>query len=99
MNLRSQLKIYLERSGMTATKLSKISGVPNTTISDWLAGRLPRNLEQVKRVAVALGTSIDHLAFGTGFEAGQPTPVSLDEFFDDKWMEGTFEIKLRRLKK
>lgn len=98
MNLRAQLKIYLERSGMTATKLSKNSGVPNTTISDWLAGRQPRNLDQVKRVAEALGTSIDHLVFGVGFEAGTPKAVSLDEIISDQWMEGTFEIKLRRVK-
>lgn len=98
MNLRKQLKLYLERNGMTASQLARKSGVPNTTIADWLSGRKPRNLDQVKKVADALGVSIDHLAYGEGTK--EPERVSdVESLIGDDWIGGIFEVKMRRVKK
>lgn len=84
---------------MTASKLSRKSGVPNATLSDWLAGRKPRNLDQVKKVAEVFGTTIDHLCYGAEAREQKEPTVSLEALIDDKWLEGTFELKIRRVKK
>lgn len=48
--------------------LSRVSGVPKATLSDWIKGTSPRNLVQLKKVASAFKTSIDELCFGSGKE-------------------------------
>jgi len=66
MNLKFQLRVYLENRKMTASQLARLADVPKQSISDWLGGSIPRDLQKLKRVADALQTTVDHLAFGTG---------------------------------
>jgi transcriptional regulator with XRE-family HTH domain len=97
MNLRKQLKLYLARNGLSARQLARKSGVPNTTIGDWLAGRKPRNLDQVKRVADVLNTSIDHLVYGEGIQ--KPKSIDhVDDLIGDSWVSGIFEVRMRRVR-
>jgi transcriptional regulator with XRE-family HTH domain len=98
VNLKAQLKQYLVHLGLTASQLSRKAGVPDATISDWLAGRKPRNLDQVRKVAAALGTTIDHLVYGDGI-AKPEADINLEDLLGDKWIGGTFELKIRRVKK
>ncbi len=98
VNLRRQLLLYLERLDLTASQLSRKSGVPKQTISNWLAGQSPKDLTQVKKVATTLGTSVDHLCFGEGIEKSGDAAF-LDALSGDSWAGGIFEIKFRRVKK
>lgn len=98
MNLKAQLKLHLEYKGITASQLARKSMVPDATISDWLAGRRPRNLDQVRKVAEELGTTIDHLVYGKGI-AKPELDIDLGEILGDKWLVGTFELKIRRIRK
>jgi len=99
MNLKAQLKAHLNHCGLTASQLARKSGVPNQTLSDWLAGRRPRNLDQVQKVAAALNTTIDHLVYGDGVDQKSDQALSVDDLLGDRWVTGTFEVKFRRLKK
>jgi len=94
MNLKQQLRLYIKKRGFTAAQLSRLSGVPKQSISDWLAGANPRNIDQVKKVADALCVSLEHLCFGTD------DSVTADSMAESKseWTEGIFEIKFRRIK-
>ncbi len=96
MNLKQQLKLYLENREMSATQLSKKSGVSKQVISLWLSGGKPRNIEQVKSVAETLATSVDHLCFGSGIH--KATSGNFVEMPDDGWFTGVFEIKVRKIK-
>jgi len=98
MNLKSQLKIYLHHSGLTASQLAKKSSVPKQSISGWLSGNNPRDVRQVKKVADVFLTTVDHLMFGEGLTPEDKT-VSLDSLMGDGWISGVFEVRLRRLKK
>lgn len=98
MNLRKQLKLYLESNGLTTSQLARKSGVPNTTIADWLTGRKPRNLDQVKKVADAFNISIDHLVYGEGVREAEKV-TDLESLIGDGWIGGVFEVKMRRIKK
>ena len=63
VNLKSNLKKLIIDNNMNALKLSKATGVPNSTISDWLLGNSPKNITQVKSVAMHFNLSVDDLVF------------------------------------
>lgn len=63
MNLKLNLKIHLTARGLTVAELSRLTGVPKTTLSDWLTGRSPKNLTHLKAVADVLYVSVDELVF------------------------------------
>jgi transcriptional regulator with XRE-family HTH domain len=91
MNLKKNLGRLLAEKNMKAAKLSRLSGVPQTTLADWLAGGNPRDLRKVKLVAEVFGISVDELCFGEGRSGENPIEKHLDEI-----MAGTFEVILRR---
>lgn len=96
MRLKQQLQFYLDRKEVSAAQLSKQSGVSKQVLSLWLSGGKPRNVEQVKKVAEVLGTTVDHLCFGEGAEQ---SPKGLDEAFEGDWLSGIFEVRVRRVHK
>jgi transcriptional regulator with XRE-family HTH domain len=99
MNLKSQLKLYLEHTGMSASQLAKKSSVPRQSLSDWINGSKPRDIAQVKRVAAVLGTSVDHLVFGNGLDGNAKKVTELDALLGDEWISGLFEVRFRRVRK
>src|SRR3989338_10735419 len=86
MNLKSQLKLYLELRGMTAAEVSRKSGVSKQVLSLWLTGSSPKNIEQVKKVAAVLGTSVDHLCFGEGKDVESEKVVELNHLMGNDWI-------------
>lgn len=103
MNLKKQLKAYLQATNMSASELSRITGVPKQSISDWLAGSNPRDVRLVKKVADVFRVSLDHLYFGDGVEeAGEGEAlfiVKSDDSQTDEWISGIFEGRIRRIRK
>lgn len=97
MNLKNQLKFYLQKDDLTAAQLSKKSGVSKQVLSLWLKGASPKNVQQVKMVAEILKTSVDNLCFGDGKEPKKKS--EFDSMSEDEWFSGQFEIKIRRLMK
>ena len=101
MNLKKQIKIHLQLRGITASELSRQSGVPKQNISDWLAGTMPRDIRKVKKIADALNVSIDHLVFVEGTEVNEKGVIDFSKNQPNKlsdWMGGTFEVKFRKVK-
>jgi transcriptional regulator with XRE-family HTH domain len=96
INLKKQLKLYLETEDLSAAKLAKRSGVSKQVLSLWLSGGSPKNIEQVKKVAQVFGISVDHLCFGDGIADRRATFESAPE---GEWLGGIFEVKFRRLKR
>ncbi len=99
MNLKKQLKYYLDRNDLTASQLARKASVPKQSLSGWLAGSNPRDVKQVKRVADVLNTTLDNLLFGEGPEAQTQKAVDLGALVGDEWFSGVFEMKIRRVKK
>ncbi len=98
MNLKQQLKFYLEHREVSASQLARKAKVPKQSISGWLAGSNPRDIRQIKRVADVLGVTIDHLMFGSGEDSQQSKAKSFDALIDGEWFSGLFEVRLRRIK-
>ena len=101
MRLKDRLKTLLEVRGMTAASLSRLSGVSKQVISLWLSGSSPKKLDQLKRVADALGVTVDELCFGPPSRSANKgdgsinptTPLSTAEI-----ISGCFEVTIRRIK-
>lgn len=64
MFLKLQLQKYLNEKCISAAELSRRTGVPKQTISDWLSGSQPRKMDLLKKVADEFGVSITDLCFG-----------------------------------
>ncbi len=99
LNLKNQLRFFLDRREMTAAQLARKAGVPKQSLSGWLAGNNPRDVRQVKRVADTLETTVDHLMFGSGRGSGQEKPTELEALLGDGWVSGLFEVKFRRVRR
>ncbi len=95
MNLKYQLKHYLNEQKISASELSRRTGISKQSISDWLAGVHPRDLSNLKRVADELGVSVDNLLFGQGTMV-KLEGIPLDN--DQGWVSGVFEVKFRRMR-
>ncbi len=103
MNLKKQLKAYLKAKNLSASELSRITGIPKQSISDWLAGSNPRDIRLVKKVADVFSVSLDHLFFGDGVvervENVTLRQIEVPGEPDSEWITGVFEGKFRRVDK
>lgn len=89
------LKKLLQDSRITASKLSRETGVPTTTISNWLAGQSPKNIKQIYQVSRFFNVSIEELVFGVKPEIGGQNVLAK---LDSEIKAGNFEVILRRIK-
>lgn len=62
----------LQKYGVSAYKVSKATGVTQSTLSDWKRGRSTPKSENMKKMADYFGVSIDYLM--TGKEESQKEP-------------------------
>ena len=62
----------LQKYGVSAYKVSKATGVTQSTLSDWKRGRSTPKSENMKKLADYFGVSIDYLM--TGKEESQKEP-------------------------
>lgn len=99
MTLKKQLRFYLELNDLTAAQLARKANVPKQSLSGWLAGSNPRDVKQVKKVADALGVSLDNLMFGNGEDENLQKHTELNSLLGDDWIGGLFEVRFRRVKK
>lgn len=58
----NNIKQLREAAGISVLQLAKKSGVPYRTIYQWESGdRIPRDVYQLRKIAVALGVTIEDL--------------------------------------
>lgn len=97
MNLKNQLRFYLDLREMSATQLAKKSSVPKQSLAGWIAGSNPRDVRQVKRVADVLGVSLDNLLFGVGRDGGIAAESESCSYAKEDWVSGVFEVRIRKV--
>lgn len=98
MKLRSTLERHLKETGITASALAEKAGVPKATLLGWLAGKTPRDLNQLRSVAKFIGTTIDSLVFDDDtvltIDRDSLNGFRLDK---DGWHRGVVEVRFRHL--
>lgn len=58
------LKKLMRERGISARALSKETGIPASTLSEWSAGREPKLSEATVKLARYFGVSLEYLAVG-----------------------------------
>ncbi|MES2802586.1 MAG: helix-turn-helix transcriptional regulator [Bdellovibrionota bacterium] len=97
-NLMSNLKIsnvlknLMSKDRHTITSISKATGIPKSTISEWLNNRSPNPVHAAK-VAKHLGISLHYLLFSE-----EDSEEPLHRFVKEDLFNGTFEINIKRVK-
>ena len=86
------LKHLMKERKLTFKKLSQLSAVPASTIKTWSAGVEPKSLSHARKVARALGVSVEYLVFGES-SAQAPTMNELltTQLFSG-WCKLTIEV-------
>lgn len=60
MNFESKLKKLMNELGLSQTKLSELTGIGKSSISQYLSGKNEPSRERKKEIAVALGVQEDY---------------------------------------
>jgi transcriptional regulator with XRE-family HTH domain len=94
MKLGAILEKHCERRGLNLSELARKSGVPKQTLHGWVTGRKGVNLEQLRKVSVALEVSIHELAFGEPDPYESPSEEVLKELFS-----GDVRVTLHRIER
>lgn len=92
LRIRSVLKKLMDDQDETLVSIARSTGVPKSTIAEWLGNRSPNPVQAVK-VANHLGVSLHFLLFGQD-DSQEP----LQKIFKEEFFMGTFEITVRRVK-
>lgn len=91
LKIKTVLKRLMNEQGETLVSLAKVSGVPKSTISEWLGNRSPNPVQAVK-VANYLGVSLHYLLFGEDDAQDPIQKIMKEDFF-----KGTFEISIKKV--
>lgn len=92
LRISETLNKILQEKKISLKELSKGSGVPSSTLSEWrTSGRSP-NVEQAAKVADFLGITISHLLFGQEDKQEPLQKILREEFF-----KGVFEISIKKV--
>lgn len=91
MKIKDILKKLMIEKRETLVSISRKTGVPKSTVADWLTNRTPNPL-QAALVAKHFGVSLYFLLFGCEDPQGSQTE------FDADFLSGTFEVNIKRLK-
>lgn len=92
LRIKIVLKKLMNANGETLVSIAKATGVPKSTVSEWLSNRSPNPVQAVK-VANHLGVSLHYLLFGED-DAQDP----LQKIMKEDFFKGTFEISVKRVK-
>ena len=64
-NFDENLKELMKQRGLNARQLSASLGVPAKTCQEWLRGRMPRDVQVIKRLSDHFGVSVHYILYGT----------------------------------
>jgi transcriptional regulator with XRE-family HTH domain len=84
------LKHLMSEKGLTFKELSRLSGVPISTLKTWSAGVEPKSFSSARKVARILSVSVEHLVFGST----DKTQFSLQDLPTTKLFSGWCKVSI-----
>ncbi|MBS1986067.1 MAG: helix-turn-helix transcriptional regulator [Bdellovibrionales bacterium] len=87
------LRELLQNRGMSTARLAKAVGISPKTVSDWMTGRVPRDLAAVRRCANHLNVSVHYLLYGEEDSQGPSTVSGHGEIHP-----GLYEITVKKVR-
>lgn len=92
LKIGKTLKNIMHEKRHTLASISKATGVPKSTISEWLNNRAPNPIQAAK-VSNYLGVTLHFLLFGHEDRIGSSYHLSVDDL-----LKGTFEVTIKKIK-
>lgn len=87
----------LQKYGVTPYKVSKETGVSQSTLSDWKRGISTPKTDNMKKIADYFGVSVEYLMTGEekleGYYLNEETAKLAQEMFEDEDMRSLFDMK------
>lgn len=83
-----------DKMGLTDYKVSKLSGVNQSTFSDWKSGRSVPKQQKLEKIAEVLGVSLEYLMTGKepeGYYLNEETARIAQEVYDDPDLRMLFD--------
>ncbi|MBL7542713.1 MAG: helix-turn-helix transcriptional regulator [Bdellovibrionaceae bacterium] len=93
LKIKDVLRDLMKTRGETLLSVSQSTGVPKSTIADWMTNRTPNPVQAVK-IAKYFGVSLYYLLFGCEDPQGKGNKLYLEEI-----LSGRFEIDIRRIQR
>ncbi len=84
----------LQKFGVTAYKVSKATGISQSSLSDWKLGKVTPKTDNMKKIADYFGVSLEYLMTGEEKEGGETYYLNEDT---TKIAQDIFENKELRL--
>lgn len=84
----------LQKFGVTAYKVSKATGISQSSLSDWKLGKVTPKTDNMKKIADYFGVSLEYLMTGKEKEGGETYYLNEDT---TKIAQDIFENKELRL--
>jgi len=92
LKINEVLKKLMKAEGLTLVALSSRTGVPKSTLSEWLSNRTPNPIQAAK-VARIFNVSLHFLLFGT-----EDPQELFQKIMKEDLFSGTFEISIKKVK-
>lgn len=88
----------LQFHGVTSYKVSKETGISQSTLSDWKKGKITPKSDTMKKIADYFGVSVDYLMTGEEKEAdryyiNEETAQVAQEIFENKELRALFDVQ------
>lgn len=85
----------LKERGVTATEVSKATGIRTSTLTDWKHGRTNPKADKLKLIADYFGVSLEYMMTGEEAEyyLNPETAQIAQEMFDDPDMRTLYDLK------
>ncbi len=95
LKIKTTLKNIMKTRGETLTSIAKETGVPKSTVADWLAGRTPNPLQAAK-IANYLEVTLYFILFGCEDRQEQKQEKK-NENIGEEIISGLFEVSIKRI--
>lgn len=92
IRIGQNLKAAIKARRLTLKSLSRLVGIPYSTLHTWCDNRQPRDIVKVKRLCDYLGVDLDAFLFGDG------APAHHEDLPSGEGIEGSYELIIRKLR-
>ncbi|CAK9252018.1 unnamed protein product [Sphagnum jensenii] len=93
MDFAHRLKDLMRKRGLRTVDLARGIDRSPKTLSDWLAGRLPRDFEGIRAAAKFLGVSVHYMLYGE-----EDTATPLNKLYEAATITGVYELTVKKVK-
>ena len=95
--LHQILRRLVDEKGLSILGLAKSTGIPKSTLADWLNGSTPSDLHALKKLADTLGVTMAYLATGEKDMVHTPVTELIDLFDFSEEQNGIYRVVFQRL--